>query len=218
MANDSLYQKSYISRIGELGKSAPDAVKAFFAFDQSALADGVIPQKTKELIAIACAHVTGCPYCIEIHVGHGKKLGVTKEEMVEATMVATALKAGSAFSHGFNALNAFEGAEDDELYKRSNGKKMNELKNTAPEAVNALFGFDEQAMKAGLLSKKEKELIAVAVAHITGCAYCIDIHTKRSKSEGVSKEELVESIMVATALKAGSALAHGVNALNAFDE
>ncbi|PMX96341.1 alkylhydroperoxidase, partial [Pseudomonas sp. MPR-R5A] len=79
--------------------------------------------------------------------------------------------------HGFNALNAFEGAEEDELYKRSNGKRMNELKNTAPEAVNAFFGFDEQAMKAGLLSKKEKELIAVAVAHITGCAYCIDIHT-----------------------------------------
>lgn len=64
---------------------------------------------------------------------------------------------------------------------------------------------------------REKELIAVAVAHITGCPYCTDIHTKAAKKAGVTKEELAESILVATALKAGSALAHSVNALNAFD-
>jgi AhpD family alkylhydroperoxidase len=64
---------------------------------------------------------------------------------------------------------------------------------------------------------KEKELIAVAVAHTTGCPYCIDIHSKAAKKVGVTKEELAESILVATALKAGSALAHSVNALIAYD-
>lgn len=73
-------------------------------------------------------------------------------------------------------------------------------------------------MKAGELSVKEKELIAIAVAHTTGCPYCIDIHTKGAKKAKATKEEVAESIMVAAALKAGSALAHGVNALIAFDD
>ena len=71
-------------------------------------------------------------------------------------------------------------------------------------------------MKESILSVKEKELIAVAVAHTTGCPYCIDIHTKGAKGANATKEEIAESIMVATALKAGSALAHSVNALNAY--
>ncbi|WP_324255105.1 carboxymuconolactone decarboxylase family protein [Bacillus sp. LBG-1-113] len=65
---------------------------------------------------------------------------------------------------------------------------------------------------------KEKELIAIAVAHTTGCPYCIDIHTKAAKKVKATREEVAESIMVATALKAGSALSHGVNALVAYDE
>ncbi|MEK8214059.1 carboxymuconolactone decarboxylase family protein [Paenibacillus sp. FSL L8-0463] len=73
-------------------------------------------------------------------------------------------------------------------------------------------------MKAGMLSVKEKELIAIAIAHVTGCPYCIQAHVKAAKKAQVSKEEMAEAIMVATALKAGSAMAHGVNALNAYDE
>ncbi|WP_445293201.1 carboxymuconolactone decarboxylase family protein [Cytobacillus sp. FSL K6-0129] len=218
LANDSLYQKSKIRRIGELGKSAAEANKTFFAFDKAALADGAITERTKEIIAVACAHVTGCPYCIEIHVGNAKKLGVSKEEITEAVLVATALKAGSAFAHGTHALNAYEEVEADNLYQAANMKRMTELKDYAPDAVKGFFGFDEAAMEDGAINKKDKELIAVAVAHITGCAYCIDIHTKNAKRLGITKEELVESIFVATALKAGSALAHGINALNAYDE
>lgn len=218
LANDSLYQKSKIARIGEIGKSAPEASKAFFAFDKAALADGALTERLKEIIALACAHVTGCPYCIEIHVGNAKKLGVSKQEVTEAVMVATALKAGSALAHGTHALNAYEEVEVDDLYQPANIKRIAELKDYAPDAVKGFFGFDEGVMKDCAISKRDKELIAVAVAHITGCAYCIDIHTKNAKKLGITKEELVESIFVATALKAGSALAHGINALNAYDE
>ena len=57
----------------------------------------------------------------------------------------------------------------------------------------------------------------MAAAHATGCPYCIDLHVQQAKKKEASKEEMAEAIMVATALKAGSALAHGVNALNAYD-
>lgn len=217
MANDSLYQKSYIRRLPELGKLAPDTFKAFLAFDKLALAEGVIPKKAKELIAVAVAHVTGCPYCIEAHVTNAKRLEATKEEVMEAVMVATALKAGSALAHGLNALNAYDKTDDEELYKRSNLARFKEFQELGPDTFQAFNAFDREALKAGLISRKDKELIAVAVAHVTGCAYCIEVHTKKAKQLGTSLEELAEAIFVATALKAGSALAHSVNALNAYD-
>jgi AhpD family alkylhydroperoxidase len=216
-SKEALYQKSYFNRIGELSDLVPDTFKAFVQFDKLALSEGKLSRKLKELIAIAVAHTTGCPYCIDVHVKAGKAEGVTKEELSEAILVATALKAGSALAHGVNALNAYDEIEDEELYKASYFNRLKEFSALNGDAFKAFVDFDGQSLKESLLSVKEKELIAVAVAHTTGCPYCIDIHTKAAKKAGVTKEELVESIFVATALKAGSALAHSVNALNAFD-
>jgi AhpD family alkylhydroperoxidase len=217
MTNNSLYQKSYIRRLPELAKVAGDTFRAFSEFDRLALGDGSIPKKTKELIAIACAHVTGCPYCIDGHVTNAKKLEVSMEEMAEAIMVATALKAGSAIAHGLNGLNAYESDENEELYSRSNLNRFKEYAELSPETFSAFNKFDREALKPGLISRRDKELMAIAVAHITGCAYCIDTHTKKAKQLGITLEEMAEAIFVATALKAGSALAHSVNALNAYD-
>ncbi|MBD8836911.1 MULTISPECIES: carboxymuconolactone decarboxylase family protein [Paenibacillus] len=214
---DSLFKKSNFKRIGEFNSVSPEIFKAFISFEKLALAEGKLTAKFKEIIAIAIAHTTGCPYCIEAHVKQAKKNGVSKEEMAESIMVATALKAGSAMAHGVNALNAYDGNDDDELYRASYINRLREFTQLS-DSFKAFGSFDQQALKAGTLSTKEKELIAVAVAHTTGCPYCIDIHTKAAKKAGATKEELAESIMVATALKAGSALAHGVNALVAFDE
>jgi AhpD family alkylhydroperoxidase len=218
MSNESLYHKSYFNRIGEFGRLAPEAFKAFVEFDKKALAAGQLPVKLKELIAVAVAHTTGCPYCIEVHVNGLKKQDGSKEEMAEAIMVSTALKAGSAFAHGVNALNAYDGEGNEDLYITSYFKRIKEFSDLNGEAFKAFVNFDQHAMKDGVLTQKEKELIAVAVAHTTGCPYCIDIHTKGAKRAGASLEEVAESIFVATALKAGSAIAHGVNALHSFGE
>ncbi|WP_078427403.1 carboxymuconolactone decarboxylase family protein [Alkalihalobacterium alkalinitrilicum] len=217
METNGLYQKSNIRRLSELSKLSPETFKAFFEFDKLALSDGLIPRKTKELIAVAVAHVTGCPYCIDAHVTAAKKVEASKEEMAEAIMVATALKAGSAIAHGLNALPAFDGDNEGDLYQKSNMSRFKEFNELSPEAFRAFNRFDMEAMKPGLLSEREKELIAIAIAHVTGCPYCIEVHTKSAKKLGVSREELAETIFVATALKAGSALAHSVNALNAYD-
>ncbi|MEK5406709.1 carboxymuconolactone decarboxylase family protein [Paenibacillus sp. FSL W8-0439] len=217
MNQESLYKKSYINRLGEFNKLSGSAFQAFMNFDQKSLNEGVLSTKLKELMAVAVAHVTGCPYCIEIHVNKVKK-EATKEEMAEAIMVATALKAGSAMAHGVNALNAYDNNGDDELYKASYFERIKEYSSLASDAFKSFVTFDVQTMKAGALSVKEKELIAIAIAHVTGCPYCIQVHVKAAKKAQVTKEEMAEAIMVATALKAGSAMAHGVNALNAYDE
>ena len=218
MSTESLYQKKYFNRLSEFSELAPEAFKAFLKFDALALKEANLSAKLKELIAVAVAHTTGCPYCIELHVTQAKNNKASKEEMAEAIMIATALKAGSALAHGVNALNAYDGTEGEELYKDQYFSRLKEFASLQPDAFKAFIDFDTKTMKDGLLTGCEKELIAIAVAHTTGCPYCISLHVQGAKKLGVSKEEMAESIMVATALKAGSALAHGVNALNAYDQ
>src|SRR5690625_296626 len=113
----SYYEKSNLKRLETLSQLAPESFYNFFHFNDQALAEGYLSVKLKELIAVAVAHVTGCAYCIDLHVTAVKKAGASKEELSEAIFVATALKAGSAFAHSVNALNAYEIGRADDLYK-----------------------------------------------------------------------------------------------------
>ena len=79
-------------------------MKAFQALDQAALADGAIPKKYKELIAVAVALTTQCPYCLEIHKKHAEEAGATQEELAEVTFVTAALRSGAAVVHGTHLM------------------------------------------------------------------------------------------------------------------
>ena len=70
--------------------------------------NGKIPRKHRELIAVAVAHTTQCPYCIEVHVKGAKKAGASKEEVAEAVLLAAALRAGGAAAHGGMAMRFFD--------------------------------------------------------------------------------------------------------------
>ena len=70
--------------------------------------DGAIPRKFRELIALAVACTTQCPYCIEVHAKAAKAAGATREEVVESSLLAAALRAGGAATHGAMALKFFE--------------------------------------------------------------------------------------------------------------
>ena len=99
-----MYNKNNLTKLKKMDSVAPDVMKAFWAFDKAALAEGSIPVKYKELIAVAVAHTTQCPYCIDIHAGNARKAGATDAELVEAAMVAAALRAGAAVTHATHAL------------------------------------------------------------------------------------------------------------------
>ena len=99
-----MYNKSNLGKIKKMDSLAPEVMKAFWAFDKAAVADGAIPVKYKELIAVAVAVTTQCPYCIDIHSGNARKAGATEAELVEATMVAASLRAGGAVTHATHAL------------------------------------------------------------------------------------------------------------------
>ena len=99
-----MYNKENLAKLKTMDSLAPQVMKAFWAFDKAAVADGVIPVKYKELIAVAVALTTQCPYCIDIHSGNARKAGATEAEMVEAAMIAAALRAGAAVTHATHAL------------------------------------------------------------------------------------------------------------------
>jgi len=99
-----MYDMSQIRKLKALGAAAPAAFEAYAAFDKAALAEGAIPARTKSLIAIAVAMTTQCPYCIEIHAKRARAAGCSDSEISESVMVAAALRAGAAVTHGAHAL------------------------------------------------------------------------------------------------------------------
>jgi len=93
----------------EMGQLAPNEFNAWLNLDKIVgREDGAIPRKYRELIALAVACTTQCPYCIEVHTKAAKKAGSSKQEVVEATLLAAALRAGGAATHGAMALKFFE--------------------------------------------------------------------------------------------------------------
>ena len=99
-----MYDMKNLTKLKKLGELAPDAFKGFVDFDKAAFQDGVIPLKYKELMAVAVALTTQCPYCIEIHAKKARKAGASEQELAETTMIAAALRAGGAVTHGTHAL------------------------------------------------------------------------------------------------------------------
>jgi AhpD family alkylhydroperoxidase len=84
---------------------APDISAAFQSFSRQVFADGALPAKTKELIAVAVAHVTQCPYCIRSHTKRAKLKGATGQEIMEAIWVAAEMRAGATVAHSALAID-----------------------------------------------------------------------------------------------------------------
>jgi len=95
-------------RIGKLAGLKKDVFDAFVNFDSKVFEEGAIPVKYKELIAVAAAHITRCPYCIDGHTRRAKKAGAQPEEIAEAILIAAALNAGAAIAHASIAMKSLE--------------------------------------------------------------------------------------------------------------
>ena len=99
-----MYDMNNMKKLGQFGTLAPKAFEGFKAMDQAALADGAIPKKYKELMALAVALTTQCPYCLEIHRKAALAAGASETELAETVFVAVALRAGAALTHGTHLI------------------------------------------------------------------------------------------------------------------
>jgi AhpD family alkylhydroperoxidase len=109
-----MYDTAKLKNLGTLGEGAPKAMDAFWAFDKAALADGVVPKKYKELIALAVALTTQCPYCLHVHRSAAEAAGATREEIAETALVAAALRAGAAVTHATHLIDGAHAAQSKE--------------------------------------------------------------------------------------------------------
>lgn len=103
--HDEIYPHATRELAEQRKRLAPGPAEAFRAFSQSVFADGAIPAKTKQLIAVAVAHVTQCPYCIRGHTSAALRQGASGEEIMEAIWVAAEMRAGGAYAHSALALD-----------------------------------------------------------------------------------------------------------------
>ena len=102
---DQLYPQATRELAEQRQRLAPKPAEAFKAFSQVVFADGALPAKTKQLIAVAVAHVTQCPYCIRAHTKAALRHEATPEEIMKAVWVAAEMRAGGSYAHSAIALD-----------------------------------------------------------------------------------------------------------------
>lgn len=100
------------------------------------------------------------------------------------------------------------------LYPAATREIAKKREEAAPETLNTWRAFSRQVFTDGALSGKTKDLIAIAVAHTTQCAYCIRAHTQRAKAKGATDQEIMEAIWVAAEMRAGGAISHSAIAID----
>ena len=107
--SDRYHDAADLKRLKDMRQLAPAEYAAWVGLDQIVgREDGAIPRKYRELIALAVACTTQCPYCLEVHAKAARAAGASRGEVVEASLLAAALRAGGAATHGAMALKFFD--------------------------------------------------------------------------------------------------------------
>ncbi|WP_340077410.1 arsenosugar biosynthesis-associated peroxidase-like protein [Leptobacterium sp. I13] len=97
-------------------------------------------------------------------------------------------------------------------------KKFGSITEWQEELGEKFFDYYSTVFKDGVLSAREKSLIALAVSHVVQCPYCIDAYTKDGLQRGIEKEEMMEAVHVGAAIRSGASLVHGVQMMNKYDK
>jgi len=106
--SDNYYKNEDLKKFGEIGKNAPELAEKFFAWYGDVFVDGALSAREKALIALAVAHATQCPYCIDAYAKSSLEKGADLDQMTEAVHVAAAIRAGACLVHGVQMRNRAE--------------------------------------------------------------------------------------------------------------
>ncbi|MCT4663834.1 MAG: arsenosugar biosynthesis-associated peroxidase-like protein [Flavobacteriales bacterium] len=103
-------------------------------------------------------------------------------------------------------------------YNPKDLKKFGEITEWDQELGEKFFDYYGEVFKDGALTSREKSLIALAVAHTVQCSYCIDAYSQDGIKRGLEKEEMMEAVHVAAAIRSGATLVHSVQMMNKYDK
>lgn len=103
-------------------------------------------------------------------------------------------------------------------YDPADLRKFGKISEWSEELGEKFFEYYNKVFEEGALSAREKSLIALAVAHVRQCPYCIDAYTKDGLQRGITREEMMEAVHVGAAIESGATLVHGVQMMNKYDK
>jgi AhpD family alkylhydroperoxidase len=204
---ESLSRSDILGKTSLYAKWAPAQLKAFSKLAEVTFSDGALSVKEKELIAVACAHVLRCEYCIDYHIKLAKEADVSIEETSEAIWVGVVMGASACFRHSSVAFETLLG-DSSISHDGEHSRHLNRFAEETPTISSAYSEFHRAATSAGVLSRGIKCLIAIACAHNTRCSHCIEHHVNEALDLGLSREEISEAIWVAVEMAAGAGLSH----------
>jgi AhpD family alkylhydroperoxidase len=111
--SDHYHDPADVKRLRDMRTLAPADYEAWLGLNRIiGREDGKIPRKYREIIAVGVAVAVQCPFCMEAHAKAAKAAGATREEIVEASLIASAIRAGAATTHGTMALKFFDTAPE----------------------------------------------------------------------------------------------------------
>jgi len=218
--NHEEYEK-YMSKFESL---VPELRKPWTEFKDEVFKEGLISVKDKQLIAVSCAHVTGCEHCIEERVKLAKAEGATDEEIAESVYIAVRLSMGQpyAFSsialENYDLMKAKESVFQGSFMSKNITPQIKDLHEVSGEKHKKFTAFHEIVYEDGHLPKKlKKGLMGLAAAILAKCPWCIRSCIRDGLIEGVIKEEIVEAINISMVMNGCSAISHAPVAMKAAE-
>ena len=213
--SDTIMKSNIGADIAYLKELNPDLYGAWMNYHDSVFEDGALTAKEKQLIAVAVAHITACPYCIRSRVLASKKQGATDQEIVESIYVGLRLAMGAPFAFSSLAFEAWDTLENEipltegHFFKKDIAKEIASFRECSGDISPHFMELHKKIFADGALSKKMKRgIIGLACAHVTKCPYCIRGCVKDARTDGVTAEQMAEAINVAMVMTAGSCYAH----------
>jgi 4-carboxymuconolactone decarboxylase len=101
-----------------------------------------------------------------------------------------------------------------DYYHSEDLPRFAEMGKNAPELWEKFLAWYGAVFAEGALSEREKALIALGVAHAVQCPYCIDAYTEACLEKGSNLDQMTEAVHVASAIRGGASLVHGVQMRN----
>ena len=213
--SEYLFKNDISKDMALLNEINPELLQAWRTYHDGVFEDGALSKIEKELIAVAGAHITGCPYSIRSRVRSSKNSGATDEQIVESIYVAMRFAMGGPFAFSSIAFEAHDALDnnipltDGHFFKKSVLKEINEFHQCSGDNSDAFKEFTKKVFADGALQKDFKRgLVGLACAHMTKCPYCIRGCVKDARSAGYTKEQMAEAINVAMVMSAGASYAH----------
>lgn len=103
-------------------------------------------------------------------------------------------------------------------YEEEHLNHFSDIGKHRPDLFEKFMAWYQACQEDGALSRREKALIGLGVAHVLQCPYCIDSYSQSCLESGSNMEQMTEAIHIASAVRGGAALIHGLQAHSSVEK